>query len=320
MTDQHILAADIGGTTSRFGWFTARKNMLSCVHRMRYATKDADSLCTLLTRVQQTPQPFKVDLAVLAVAGAVLDGTHARPSNIAWDMDLSTVSRFFPRCFLVNDFVAQAYGCRTQIMEKARKIKPGTRRPGGPLAIIGAGTGLGHCALVPDGHGRDVAVPSEAGHAAFALCGQEEIKYQKYLLKKTDKAYVTGEMVVSGPGLSMLHGFLTGDLLPPDQVAALFDPSSPTLDWFARFYGRVCRTYCMTILPTGGLYISGGLAVKNPGIIEHPAFAAEFTNTQGHGYVFDEIPVFLNTEEEAGVWGAAEYGRRQEAPDASVQA
>ncbi len=311
MTDTHILAADIGGTSSRFGWFTARKGILDCVHRVRFATKETDSLPCLLTRALTRQPERKVHLMVLAVAGAVQDGIYAEPPNIPWTMDLCTIPPHFPPTLLLNDFVAQAYACRTQIMTRARIVKKGVCRAGSPLAVVGAGTGLGHCALIPDGHGGEVALPSEAGHTPFAFCGKEELCYQAWITRKTGRERVIAEDVVSGPGLSLLHEFLTGELLTPQEVAAAFTSSSSTLAWFARFYGRVCRSYSLTLLACAGLYITGGLAIKNPCIIRHPAFIEEFLAAPGYAYILDDIPVLLNTEEEAGLWGAAEYGRRQ---------
>ena len=310
MTVHHIFAADIGGTTSRFGWFCTSGKDLSCIQSLRVATTDADSFPQLLARVLDSFPPLKTDLAVLAVAGAVEHNTHASLANISWDIDVQPITHFFPRTLLINDFVAQAYACRRPISKNIKILQKGTVDPQGPLAVIGAGTGLGHCALVKDGHGGNIAVPSEAGHAAFAFCGSEEMEYMAFLHRETGADYASADMVVSGPGLSRLHKFLTNETLSPQQVAARFNLSCPTLVWFARFYARVCRHYALTVLPTAGLYISGGLAIKNPLVIEHPAFRTEFLHALDYRVLLANLPVILSTDEGMGLWGAAEYGRQ----------
>ena len=310
MTTKHIFAADIGGTNSRFGWFHTSSKDVSCVRNLRVPTTDADSFPHLLAQILDSHPPLKTDLAVLAVAGAVQHGVHASLPNVNWDIDMGPITHFFPKTLLINDFVAQAYACTRPISQKIKIIQKGIMDPKGPLAVIGAGTGLGHCTLVPDGHGGNVAIPSEAGHAAFAFYGAAEMEYQNFLCRETGVDYVNADMVVSGPGLSLLHAFLTHKTLSPSDVAAHFALSSPTLTWFARLYARACRHYSLAVLPTGGLYISGGLAVKNPLIIEHPAFSAEFLHAMDYRNILENIPIRLNTDENIGLRGAVEYGRQ----------
>lgn len=310
MAIHNIFAADIGGTTSRFGWFCTSGQDLSCIQNLRVATTDADSFPQLLAGILDAFPPFKTDLAVLAVAGAVQHNTHASLPNISWDIDVQPITRFFPTPLLINDFEAQAYGCTRAVPKNIKILHKGSMDPNGPLAVIGAGTGLGHCALINDKHGGNVAVPSEAGHAAFAFYGIEEMEYMAFLHRETGTDYASADMVVSGPGLSRLHRFLTNEILSPHQVAARFDISSPTLAWFARFYARVCRHYSLTVLPTAGLYISGGLAIKNPIILKHPAFRTEFLHTSDYKNFLETLPIMLNTDEGMGLWGAAEYGRQ----------
>ena len=75
----------------------------------------------------------------------------------------------------------------------------------------------------------------------------------------------------------------------------------------ARFYGRACRNYALQVLARGGVYISGGVAAKVPALISHPEFELQFRNSNTLRTILASIPVFLNTNEESGLWGAAYF-------------
>lgn len=326
---QRILAADIGGTSSRFGFFelNAEADEPQLLGIVRLPTQDSESLSALLELLFSGPRPFapvSCDLAVLAVPGPV-QGRFCHPPNIRWNIDLSDITKAdLGRGALLNDFAAQAFACRSRAVQGARVLQaapadtpsgsPSDHRPeahstaGGTLAVIGAGTGLGHCALVSDGRGGYLAVPSEAGHVAFPFVGDDEHAYGEYVRRVTNLAYCHGDAVVSGPGLSRLHAFLTGEVLAPAALAPRLGDHPRTVEWFARFYGRAARNYALAVLALGGVYVSGGVAAKNPQLVEHPAFLAEFCLSPAHHGLLSGLPVLLNTNEDSGVYGAAIFG------------
>jgi glucokinase len=316
-----ILAADIGGTHSRMGFFElapggapqgADEPRLLDVTRLR--TQESASFSALLSRLFSTPQPFApadCDLAVLAVAGPV-EGNVCTPPNIKWSVDLRDIAAAgLSRGALINDFAAQAYACRSAAVRDARVLQPGQaghHAPGGTLAVIGAGTGLGHCALVSDGAGGHIAVPSEAGHAPFAFVNDEEFAFGEQVRRSARLDYCVGDTIVTGSGLSRLHAYLTDETLTPAEVAGRLPQSPHTVEWFARFYGRAARSYALAVMALGGVYLAGGVAAKNPVLVEHPAFLEEFRRSATHGSMLAGLPVLLNANQDSGVHGAALYG------------
>ncbi len=306
-----ILAADIGGTSGRFGWFTFDNDHLELADHLSVPTASCGHFTDMLEQVSREGPRGGIQTAVFAVAGAVEPDGSVHPPNIPWPIHRDMITPYFPHHTLINDFQAQAFGCRTDLVRHAQTIQPGTSDTDGVLAVMGAGTGLGHCILVPDGHGGHITVASEAGHAAFPLYGTHETEYLAFLRRETGRTYATGDMVVTGPGLSRLHAFLSNTTLSPAEVAANFHRFPKTLEWFARFYGRACRHYCLNVLPTRGLYISGGLAAKHPEMITHEAFITEFLDSRDYHDLLKRIPVHLNREEAIGLWGAAAYGCQQ---------
>jgi glucokinase len=310
---KRILAADIGGTHSRFGYFKAdEQGKLSLVETQWIDTAKASSFPHLLDLLQQTSfslSPEKSDIAVLAVAGPVAKGVSSNPPNIDWSIDVSNSAGDFKlqRCRLINDFAAQAYACRSPVAESARPVLPGQIDPDATLAVIGAGTGLGMSALVPDGTGGYNAVPSEGGHSALPFESPSELDFMKFIINELDVPYVENEFVVSGRGLSLIHRFLSGENLTPAEIGSNIPQDSNTFQWMARFYGRACRNYALQVIARGGVYIAGGIAAKEPALITHPEFKLQFHKSKTMRTVLEAIPVLLITNEESGLWGAAYF-------------
>jgi glucokinase len=308
-----ILAADIGGTHSRFAYFQIDGNgALSLVESRWIDTAKATSLSHLLSLLQETTFSLPLDqsdVAVLAVAGPVIKGVYSNPPNIAWDVDVSNSAQDFKlrHCRLINDFAAQAYACRSPVADSARQVVSGHIDPDATLAVIGAGTGLGMAALTPDGAGGFVAVPSEGGHSALPFESPAEFDFMKFLIHELEISYVETEFVVSGGGLSLIHQFLSGEKLTPAEVGSSVSKDSDTVRWMARFYARACRNYALQVLARGGVYIAGGVAAKEPVLVTHPEFELQFRNSKTMRPMLESIPVFLNTNEESGLWGAAYF-------------
>jgi glucokinase len=309
-----ILAADIGGTNSRFAAFRTDENrQLYFVRSLWLSTDEFDSMKAMLDQLEKENFDLpasEADVAVMAVAGPIVNKTYSDPPNIDWDIDLTELvgEVGLKKCALINDFVAQAFACRSPVMDAARRIIAGTVDPSAPLAVIGAGTGLGQAALIPSEKGGYTALASEGGHTSFPFESAAEVNYMHYLLQETGEPYIRTETVVSGGGLSRLHHFLTGERLEPAEVANRLTDESGTLRWMARFLGRVSRNYALAVVAFGGVYISGGVAAKLPELVTHREFARAFRKTDVMSHVLDRIPVFLNADEESGLWGAAMKG------------
>jgi glucokinase len=313
MREAEILAADIGGTNSRFAHFSLRESRISLVETQWLKTSTASSfeeLVGLLADTEFALRSEDADMAVYAVAGPVMDGTYANPPAIPWDMDISDgCPAGGQNCRMINDFVAQAYACRSPLAEEAEVVIPGTPEPEAAVAVLGAGTGMGKAALVPDTRGGYLAMPSEGGHVAFAFMGTREDEYREFLLRETGFAYMTPNKVVSGAGLSLLHRFLTGEDASPREVVEKLEPGSETLQWAARFYARVARDFALEMLALGGLYIAGGVAARTPEIVMDEAFREEFLTSPELSHLLTSIPVYLQKNQESGLWGAGEYGK-----------
>lgn len=313
----HIIGADIGGTNSRFAHFSLEGGDLDLKHKVWLPTCEAKSFADLLAMLEASKFPLPLqdaDAIVIAIAAPVRSGTLCTPANIPWTIDLNNqeVRRQMPRALLVNDFVAQAYACITHAVKDAKLMLPGTAHADGAKAIIGAGTGLGKCALMPLPEGGFCAVPSEGGHSEFPFVNDAEYEFARFARKETGRTQLIGDIVVASRGLELLHKFFTGEDLEAAEVTARFpkdaasSPDRPeTLRWYSRFYARSCRNYVLEVMGTGGVFISGGVAARVPDVIAAPEFSEEFRSSETHEAMLADVPVLLNHNQNSGLWGAA---------------
>lgn len=332
-----IFAADIGGTYSRFGLFGAETSASAprCLAEVRLSSAAPD-FAALLDRLAATRaelSPEKADAAALAVAGPVHGRDSIRLTNLPFAVDTAELRRRAPgiRAALLNDFEAQALACLTPRMaeatllagaaspsenaDKSRAGRPVFRFPRSgrrsPCALIGAGTGLGMALLTPDASepGGARVLASEGGHAAFVLADAQERAFGDFLTARKGLPYARAEDILTGSGLALLNEFLTGRVLKPAEITA--DPDFSTSNvclQFARFYGRACRHLVLICLPSD-LVITGGLAARCPDLARHPAFREEFLNVPGqHRALLENIRIWLNADQNSGLWGAAMAG------------
>jgi glucokinase len=317
MAKLRILAADIGGTNARFAEVTVNgPSSITLSEPVVFPTwsETIDSFDRLLehyreTRPAGTPAPEDCDAIAIAIAGAV-SGKRATLPNIAWDIDLS-VSRPVENIFLLNDFFAQAHAYLDEtVFDRLQLVRPGPGTGPGSIAIVGAGTGLGHAALKAVTGGR-IVIGSENGHATFSFHGEDERKIESWMLARSGKSWLSGDDVVSGSGVAMIHESLTGDAVSPGEALRRKQGRSPTQDYYSRFYARACRNYCLAIHPVESLVITGGIAAKNPHIIHSDAFIQEFNDGRSYRHLFEKIPIYLNRDETLGIKGAAIHAWRE---------
>jgi glucokinase len=337
MPPRHILTADIGGTNCRFGLFAHNlkdpndpdeTGGLRLVHSAWRQTGDLHDLEDVLhawDAANPALPAAEADAMVLAVAGPVLSPLHGHLTNADLNLDLRGVRMRgkISHARLINDFTAQAYACLTQAGKRMRRLSPdpAPNMPDAPepepgiKGIVGAGTGFGTAALIRDGTGAWLALPAEGGQTAFPFVGREEETFHEFIRNELRSPYARHDDVLTGSGLALLHRFLAGrDLAPQEVAAAALTADTPTRRWYARFFGRACRDWILTTLCRGGLYLTGGIAAKNPTLPACPEFVDELYNAPHYLDLIKSVPLFLNTDENSGLWGAAWVGSTITAP------
>lgn len=322
-----ILAADIGATNCRFALFTAAP-ALTLVRERWYRGADfavfSDVLTALGAPGKDGSSPFveasrPPDIAVIAPAGPIVrdnNGERCRISNLRWIIDAGEVSRALGvgRVRLINDFAAQAYACLMPDAADAATVLPGTPVPGAPAAVAGAGTGFGTALVLNAGaavdgllRGAVTIMPGEGGHAEFPFIGKDEMEFARFASRETGTDRLIGDSVIGGEGLARLFNYLTGARVHPHDAAANAPGHPEVMRWYARFYARACRVYVLQTLALGGLFITGGMALRVP-VLGHPAFAEELHESAAQRPLLEKVPVIHIRKPQAGLWGAALFG------------
>ena len=192
------------------------------------------------------------------------------------------------------------------------KIKPGKRKNLKDCAVVGAGTGLGHCFMkyVKDIN-KFIVNPSEAGHNIFPF-NSDEIEYLNFLVKNKNIKKPTGNDIVSGDGLSYLHEFFTGEYLPADEVVKNIQKNKKTLKQFAKFSARAVKHFALSVLTEGStLFLSGGVFIKNEFLVNNEYFIDEFESCSLKDNFLPDIEILLVKNQNIALKGAAFFTLNQ---------
>ncbi|HET7710452.1 MAG TPA: glucokinase [Thermoanaerobaculia bacterium] len=310
-----IIAGDVGGTKTLLECVDLRSGR-QIVAQERYESGRWSTFDLLLADfIRRCPTP--IDAACFAVAGPVLED-RAEITNLQWRMDRQDLSRTFaiPRIALINDFYAVALGVPLLQPEDLLQLHSASRVRGAPIAILGAGTGLGEANVFFIGDEWHV-VPSEGGHADFAPQDEEQSRLFLALLQK--HGHVSWERLLSGMGIANIFNFLTGgtreyDESYPGEIAALAVLGDPharrTFEIFVDIYGAEAGNMALRLLARGGVFLAGGVAAKNTAYFTDGRFVESFLRKGRFRAFLESIPVDLITNPNVGLIGAAEMARR----------
>ncbi|NJL64429.1 MAG: glucokinase [Methylacidiphilales bacterium] len=331
-----LLAGDIGGTKTILRLVDASaKPTLHTIHEHSYRSADFIDLVPMVKDFLTTANTEAPQKACFGIAGPVVDNT-AKLTNLAWYLDSDRLQEELgiAHISLINDFAAVGYGILGLEPQDISTLQPGKPHPKAPIAIIGAGTGLGQGFLIQQGEYYYV-YPSEGGHADFAPRTELEFQLLKYLLDKHDIQRVSVERVVSGLGILSIYQFLRDRKIAsesPEIAQAMrtweqqagqektIDPGAiigqaaisesdrlceQTIQLFIEAYGAEAGNLALKLLPYGGLYIAGGIAPKILPLIQKHDFLLHFSQKGRMRSILEDIPVHVILNQQVGLIGAA---------------
>src|SRR5262245_58730658 len=317
-----LLAGDIGGTKTLLGIFDHSSARPRPIDVRSFGTLDYDDLTTMVAALLTDHDATRasIDTACFGVAGPII-GDSATMTNIPWRIDGRRVrSAFgFRRVTLLNDLEAMAYSIPVLQDREVHVLQSGEAVPGGNIALIAAGTGLGE-ALLHSVNGRYIASPTEAGHADFGARTERELTLVRELTPRYGRVEI--ERVISGRGLSVLHTFTHKQ--PCAAGVSVEDPDAPalisqaalerrcascveTLDIFVEAYGAESGNLALRSVATGGVFVGGGIAPKILPALTSGSFIRAFNAKEPLDDLLKQMPVKVILNAEAGLLGAAVY-------------
>lgn len=294
--------------------------------RAEYASSDFSDLGTVVSRYLEEvgERPGR---AAFGVAAPVRSG-RGRFANLPWEVSEERLSRRIgiEDIRLLNDFEALCHALPLLGDDDLVELLSGTPEEEGTVAVLGAGTGLGHGFVTRSGE-RERVHSSEAGHVDFAPRTPTEEALLRWLRRRYGRA--SCERVVSGPGLVDIYRFLTdtgrvdedprtvGRLEREEDPPAVIskrglDDSDPAcrraLQLFVEAYGAQAGNFALSVQATGGVYLGGGIAPKVLPALRGGRFRRAFREKGKMASMMESIAVRAIVETDAGLLGAARAG------------
>lgn len=323
-----VLAGDIGGTKTllQIADFTGERYRVLAERRFEnHAYRSFSAIVGEF--IEQNAAHDLLSAACLGVAGpitATAVGDQVRLTNLPWVVDSYALRSDFhiPKVRLINDFQAIGYGMDLLAATDWVPLQEGIAEKRGVCALIGAGTGLGQ-GLMTWQNDHYEPVPTEGGHIDFAPTDELQLELLRYLWKQYGRA--SYERVLSGRGLINIYHFLcqrdachepfTHD--GSDHAAAIAaaaargDPlATQALEIFVKIYGAQAGNLALSVLATGGVYITGGIAPKILPYIVQGAFMQTFRDKGRMSPLLHRVPVRVVTNPAVGLMGTALAARR----------
>jgi glucokinase len=219
-------------------------------------------------------------------------------------------------------------------------LQEATPQPDAPIAVIGAGTGLGEGFLIQQA-GNYRVFATEGGHTEFAPRNELEFQLLQYLREKYGIGRVSVERVVSGQGIVALYQFLRDRQIAKEspeigQIVITWereagrseksvDPAAAiskaaleksdrlceqALNMFIEAYGAEAGNVALKLLPYGGLYVAGGIAAKILPLIQEGSFLRAFSQKGRVSPLLEKVPLHIVLNPQVGLIGAVRWASK----------
>jgi len=323
-----LLAGDIGGTKTNLAVFSSESGWRKPYAEATYSSVNYPDLESLVHEFL-AQHDFPINRASFGVAGPVVAG-HASITNLSWMMDEHQLQQALqiPSVLLLNDLDAIAHSVPHLESQDLCILNQGQRVPGGAIAVIAPGTGLGEAFLTWDGS-HYLAHTSEGGHADFAPVNAFQVELLRYLMARFP--HVSFERLCSGKGIPNIYDYLkdSGYSEQPQWLAeqlAVAQDRSPvivnnaldkdnacelcvaTLNAFVSILGAEAGNLALKVLATGGVYIGGGIPPRILSYLQNNQFMQAFTHKGRLTPLLTQMPVHVILNPKVALLGAAIHG------------
>jgi glucokinase len=311
-----VLIGDIGGTNARFSLVpdeTGEVHRFPNVHTADFSSIDDAIEAVVIDKGGARPQS-----AMLALAGPI-SGDRVPLTNCPWVVEpKKTVARFgLSEMVLLNDFEAQSLALPGLTEADIEPIGGGTMTADGARVVLGPGTGLGAGALIP-ARGMWVPVPGEGGHIDLSPVSERDFAIWPNVERTGGR--IGAETLLCGSGMVRLYravcasdGVQPEFATPKDVTEAGLSGASrqaaETLSLFATHLGRVAGNLALVFMPTGGVFLAGGISAKIAPVLKSGGFREAFLAKWPHQRLLERMATSIVTKEDAALAGIAAFAR-----------
>jgi glucokinase len=328
-TGPFFLAGDIGGTNSNFGIFTESSDPAELLISLQYKSIHVTDFAVFLRQVVEyikTRYGIVCERACIGAAGIIEPKRiSVQPTNLSFNINLATILNRIPfkELVLINDFEAVALGVELLPEKDFVTVQPGVAHFHANKGFLGAGTGLGKSILTWHTESqRYLPVASEGGHADASFYTEEERALMDFIQKNYGSCPLSWETVLSGAGIQKIYQFLgtlkqypvteaTKEIeqhdFNPDRIsyyAQIDERCKDTFNFYIRFYARCAKNFALESLALNGIYIAGGIAVKNITMFFDDRFKQEFTRCGRQSKHLAQVPLVIIANYNVSLYGA----------------
>jgi glucokinase len=295
------LLGDVGGTNARFALQAGAGAAPEAL--VQYRCADFESLHAVLQHYLAAPDRPRPQQAAIGIANPI-DGDQVRMTNHDWQFSIEALRQALGlrRLLFLNDFAALALALPTLRKNELRPVGGGHAAAGGPLALLGPGTGLGVSGLMRNTEGPDRVISGEGGHVTLAAADDEETAVIDWLRRRF--GHVSAERALSGQGLenlyhawAALHGHAAEELTAAQITARALQRSDPAcdaaLELFLSLLGNVAGNLALTLGALGGVYIGGGIVPRLGPRIDASRLRQRFEQKGRFAAYLSRVPVWV---------------------------
>lgn len=313
---KYALVGDVGGTNARLALCNVENGDIT--QAKTYSGLDFPSLEAVVVHYLKEHNVVVTD-GCIAIA-CPITGDWVAMTNHTWAFSTAEMKKNlgFEHLEIINDFTAVSMAIPMIKEEHLIKFGGGEPVEGKPVAVYGAGTGLGVAHLVHVDK-RWVSLPGEGGHVDFAPNSEEEGIILEEL--RTEIGHVSAERVLSGPGLVNLYraivksdGREPENYKPKDITEKAVEDSCTdcrrALSLFCVILGRFGGNLALTLGTFGGVYIAGGIVPRFLEFFKASGFRGGFEDKGRFKEYVHNIPVYLIVHDQPGLLGAGAHLRQ----------
>lgn len=313
---KYALVGDVGGTNARLALCSLDNGDIEQIKT--FSGLDFPSLEAVVAHYLTTIDATIKD-ASIAIA-CPITGDWVAMTNHTWAFSIEEMRKNLglDTLEIINDFTAVSMAIPMIKPEHLIQFGGGQPVADKPVAVYGAGTGLGVSHLVHVDK-RWVSLPGEGGHVDFAPNSEEESIILEVL--RAEIGHVSAERVLSGPGLVNLYrAIVKADSRVPENYQpsditerALADSCTDcrrALSLFCVIMGRFGGNLALNLGTFGGVYIAGGIVPRFMDFFKASGFRAAFEDKGRFKEYVKDIPVYLIAHDQPGLLGAGAHLRQ----------
>jgi len=327
---KNIISWDLGATkcAAAIVEYNEMTQSFHCKKQFSIRLKYCSSLEELTHKIEEALEINMLDADAICIGAAGnYDGEELHHAlGYPYPMQFAHLAKTqkWPPFVVIHDYSTIVCATFTSYMEQQHSVKRLNAcaiNPHGRRVALGVGTGLGlkDGILFPDGNFW-LGV-NEVGHMGVSTPPATELHYYrrheeliKFLhgqksLKSNEP--LTFETILSGRGAVSLYRFLHPESvgLTPEDIGTKMKlgQANETLAMLAWYLGLFVGNIQLAFMPDGGVWITGGVILKNMDIFNHPEFFHGIEASPAYLDKRKEFPLGVLCNPEHAFMGGAYY-------------